>query len=280
MNISILGCGWLGLPLAKKLNENGHSVKGSTTQFEKKVLLQNNHISPYIININDSITFNEEQNLAFWQSELIIIAIPPRIRKSPIGDHISDLQNLISFLKTLQHKPWIFYTSTTGIYENTTDEWLTEQSLHLVETYASIESTIKSYSKNIVFRLAGLVNSERLIINFLSNKEISIQENEVINLIHQDDVIETILAFISKKDFTPNEIYNICSDEHPLKKVFYIKMCLLFKLPSPIFKTIENSRGTKKISNQKITTFLNLKLKYPDIEIFYRETVSKLQKFN
>ena len=28
--ISILGCGWLGLPLAKALLKNGFSVKGST----------------------------------------------------------------------------------------------------------------------------------------------------------------------------------------------------------------------------------------------------------
>ena len=33
--ISILGCGWLGLPLAKAIVENGFSVKGSTTSSEK-----------------------------------------------------------------------------------------------------------------------------------------------------------------------------------------------------------------------------------------------------
>jgi len=29
--ISILGTGWLGLPLAKALTEEGHILKGSTT---------------------------------------------------------------------------------------------------------------------------------------------------------------------------------------------------------------------------------------------------------
>jgi len=35
--ISILGCGWLGLPLAKAILENEFSVKGSTTSREKPI---------------------------------------------------------------------------------------------------------------------------------------------------------------------------------------------------------------------------------------------------
>ena len=35
MQVSILGCGWLGLPLAKSLIEKGFSVNGSTTSVEK-----------------------------------------------------------------------------------------------------------------------------------------------------------------------------------------------------------------------------------------------------
>ncbi len=34
-NISILGCGWLGKPLALKLNKKGCHIKGSTTSDDK-----------------------------------------------------------------------------------------------------------------------------------------------------------------------------------------------------------------------------------------------------
>jgi len=47
--ISILGYGWLGLPLAKVLLENGFSVKGSTTSVEKISVLENSGIQPYLI---------------------------------------------------------------------------------------------------------------------------------------------------------------------------------------------------------------------------------------
>ena len=50
--ISILGCGWLGLPLAKALLEKGFSVNGSTTSTEKLSILENAGISPFLISLD------------------------------------------------------------------------------------------------------------------------------------------------------------------------------------------------------------------------------------
>ena len=54
--ISILGCGWLGLPLAKALIGNGFSVNGSTTSIDKIGLLENAGITPFLIEIDCKIT--------------------------------------------------------------------------------------------------------------------------------------------------------------------------------------------------------------------------------
>ena len=51
--ISILGCGWLGLPLAKTLLENDFSVKGSTTSNDKLSMLKNSGIQPYLISVTE-----------------------------------------------------------------------------------------------------------------------------------------------------------------------------------------------------------------------------------
>jgi 3-hydroxyisobutyrate dehydrogenase-like beta-hydroxyacid dehydrogenase len=47
--ISILGCGWLGLPLAKVLVKNGFSVKGSTTTQDKILVLKQLGVDPFLI---------------------------------------------------------------------------------------------------------------------------------------------------------------------------------------------------------------------------------------
>src|SRR5574343_621841 len=46
--IAILGCGWLGLPLAKSLLSKGYEVKGSTTSESKLVILKNAVSSPSV----------------------------------------------------------------------------------------------------------------------------------------------------------------------------------------------------------------------------------------
>jgi 3-hydroxyisobutyrate dehydrogenase-like beta-hydroxyacid dehydrogenase len=50
--ISILGCGWLGFPLAISLVQKGYVVKGSTTSLEKQDLFLKNGILPYAIQLN------------------------------------------------------------------------------------------------------------------------------------------------------------------------------------------------------------------------------------
>ena len=54
--ISILGCGWLGFPLAKALVSKGFSVKGSTTSDEKIAVLKNAGIEPFLIALSENKT--------------------------------------------------------------------------------------------------------------------------------------------------------------------------------------------------------------------------------
>jgi nucleoside-diphosphate-sugar epimerase len=49
--ISILGCGWLGIPLAETLIQKGFSIKGSTTSANKLSVLQNKGIEPFAISL-------------------------------------------------------------------------------------------------------------------------------------------------------------------------------------------------------------------------------------
>ena len=46
--ISLLGCGWLGLPLAKQLIEKGYTVKGTTTTEDRMSVLECAGVVPYL----------------------------------------------------------------------------------------------------------------------------------------------------------------------------------------------------------------------------------------
>ena len=55
LKIAIIGCGWLGLPLAKKLIKEIFIVKGSTTSKEKISVLKTEKIEPFLIDLNKKL---------------------------------------------------------------------------------------------------------------------------------------------------------------------------------------------------------------------------------
>ena len=76
--ISILGCGWLGMNLAKDLIESGYEVKGSTTHEEKLPKLKALGAIPFLIKL---LPEPEGDRLhEFFDSDLLIICIPPGTR--------------------------------------------------------------------------------------------------------------------------------------------------------------------------------------------------------
>ncbi|WP_317163853.1 Rossmann-fold NAD(P)-binding domain-containing protein [Flavobacterium phycosphaerae] len=73
--ISILGCGWLGLPLAKSLLAKGFAIKGSTTSTAKIPILENAGIEAFQIEVKETAIQGEIASF-LADSEILIIDIP------------------------------------------------------------------------------------------------------------------------------------------------------------------------------------------------------------
>lgn len=80
--ISILGCGWLGEPLAERLVGDGYTVKGSTTTAEKLDRLAAKGVAPYLIRLD-----LEDPRLDpdFFDAEVLFLNIPPGRRGPGLG---------------------------------------------------------------------------------------------------------------------------------------------------------------------------------------------------
>ncbi|HAS57623.1 MAG TPA: epimerase, partial [Algoriphagus sp.] len=111
--ISIIGLGWLGLPLAKNLQEKGYEVIGSTTTGEKVKKLEAEGIT--------SVQFSLEpypKGLGFqklFEAEILVITIPPRSRTQSGERYLEELKFLKSMLQNTSVKKLVF-VSSTGIY--------------------------------------------------------------------------------------------------------------------------------------------------------------------
>ena len=114
--ISILGTGWLGLPLGKKLLDQGYTVKGSTTTKENLKLLSEVGIVPFNIELNEHNI--DGDILEFLKdTETLVMAFPPRLRKQPELNYASKIAHFMSVLKESDVKN-LLYVSTTSVFED------------------------------------------------------------------------------------------------------------------------------------------------------------------
>ncbi|MDA9323577.1 NAD(P)-binding domain-containing protein, partial [Flavobacteriaceae bacterium] len=113
--IGIIGCGWLGLPLAKSLISNNYKVKGSTTRKNKLTVLNKEGIDPFLIEITDN-SISESISSFLKGLDILIINIPPRIRNEGEINYSKKIKNIIN--KTSKVKN-ILFISSTSVYGST-----------------------------------------------------------------------------------------------------------------------------------------------------------------
>lgn len=238
MNISILGCGWLGFPLAKKLIENGFSVKGSTTSIDKIEKLKKIGIQPYLV----SLTENEINGAIvdfLNDSEILIIDIPPKLRAGNTENFVRKIQNIIPFIEAAQTEKLLFVSSTSVygednaiVTEETIPNPTTESGKQLLEVERILQSN--PAFKTTVLRFGGLIGPDRQPVRSLAGRENLENPEAPINLIHQDDCIEIIEKLIRQNNF--GEIFNAAAPFHPTRKDYYTKKAIALELEIPKFK--------------------------------------------
>lgn len=243
-SISILGCGWLGLPLGKSLVQAGYPVKGSVTKNSKLDLLNQNGIRPFLISLDDK---PDKWSDIFFDSDIFILAVPPS------KTNLDGLKSFIHRLSLKQDTQVILFSST-GIYKEQNSE-IDEQNKIALDTQGKlfqIEQLLSDSLKQtpIIMRLGGLYGYDRNPLNFLNSKTVLSNPNGRINFVYRDDVIQLVHCILGDPK---SGIYNCCADEHPTKKEFYSSLCLQAGLDLPAFQNVIGD-SWKIISNQKIRT--------------------------
>jgi nucleoside-diphosphate-sugar epimerase len=264
-NISILGCGWLGLPLAKSLLDKGFLVKGSTTSIEKMTLLESNGIHAFQITLSENEIQGDLQSF-LKNSEILIIDIPPKLRENSNENFVSKIQNLIPFIENSKIEKIIFISSTS-VYADETSTTLsvTELTKPQPETESG-KQLLKAENlllrstnfKTTVIRFGGLIGENRHPIHFLAGRKNIENPDAPINLIHQLDcigIIEEILRQAQNDKLGFGEIFNAVAPFHPTRKTYYSEKALELNLLLPEFDESKPSVG-KIISSEKVETVL------------------------
>ena len=268
MNISILGCGWLGFPLAKSLLQKGFLVKGSTTTMEKMSVLENAGITAFQIALSEEEIKGDIDNF-LSNSQILIIDIPPKLRGNSNENFVAKIQNLIPFIEKSSVEKVIFVSSTSVYSDAISIDLITEKTIPNPDTESGkqlleAEKILQNNSnfKTTIIRFGGLIGEDRHPIKFLAGRENLENPDGPINLIHQLDCIGILEGILEKNCF--GEIFNAVAPFHPSRKVYYSKKAQELNLPLPKFDESKPSVG-KTISSEKVSTVLGYEFQRPEL---------------
>ncbi|WP_237276040.1 NAD-dependent epimerase/dehydratase family protein [Tenacibaculum ovolyticum] len=249
-DVSILGCGWLGKPVAIFLKSKGFKIKGSTTSVDKLTILKEDGIHPFLVDINEVI---EETIQPFLASEILIVAITS---KNVLG--------FKSLLKEIEKSPIkkVLFVSSTSVYPSLNRE-VTEEDATINAPLVEIENAFRdnvNFDTTIV-RFAGLFGQERQPGNWFKDKEIP-HPKGFVNMIHQDDCIEILYQIIAQNVF--GEVFNACSNDHPTREEYYINARKKLNKELPVFND-SVALKYKIINSDKVQKQLGYTFIYDDL---------------
>ncbi|MBO6605504.1 SDR family oxidoreductase [Psychroserpens sp.] len=255
--IGIIGCGWLGRPLANGLLEDGYRIHGSTTSLEKLSALASDGIEPFLIELSKDKIEGDISGFLL-NCDTIIINIPPGLRKGH-DDYKPKMTRLCQNIEN-SHVKHVLFIGSTSVYDDTfpiatiTESSETSQT-NKAKLLLSVEELFQNnaHFKTTILRFSGLFGEDRHPAKFLSGRTQIKNPDGPVNLIHLQDCVAIIRKLIATQLW--NEILNASSTSHPTRKTYYSEVCKAMNIPEPVFDESELSRG-KIISSDKLVQLL------------------------
>ncbi|WP_237385296.1 SDR family oxidoreductase [Xenorhabdus sp. Sc-CR9] len=266
--VSIIGLGWLGMPLAQALQSRGMQVVGSKTTPDGVEAACMCGIDCYLLNLNPQIIC-EADNLDQLMSVDVLVLTLPVSGVAGGGEGYVKAVQLVVDTALSYSVPRIIFTSSTSVYGSAVG-YLNEDESFSPETRSAralveLENWLHQLPNTSVdvLRLAGLVGNGRHAGRFLSGRKAVEGGDNVVNLVHQDDVISAIKLLIQQPE--GGHIYNLCAPIHPKKSEYYPLVSRQLDLVPPEFLQSEDKNiESKIIDGSRICRELGFVYQFPD----------------
>ncbi|MBM7072050.1 SDR family NAD(P)-dependent oxidoreductase [Shewanella sp. 202IG2-18] len=266
-SISIIGCGWFGLPLAEALVDDGFNVVGTKRNSESFSLLESKGITPVALDLSQMLNSSDDyskNHLNDCATDYLLVNIPPRTR-SGNKHYLEELELLLKLIKPLTYKRIIFI-STSGVYpdlDRVVDEGDACQLSNGSELLYTAEQLFLKFENACLLRFSGLIGPKRNPGRFFANRDKVDDGNAPVNLVHLDDCIHAVKAVL--KADSVSSIYNICSPHHPTKSEFYSEAIKRLGRVPPVF--VSNSAIKKQVDGSLITRDIDFTYKFDNLYV-------------
>jgi nucleoside-diphosphate-sugar epimerase len=290
MRVLIIGCGYVGLPVALELVRQGHEVFGVRRSLAAAKELEAAGVRPLTADITDAASLAKLPLPFDWIVNCVSAGSGGAEEYRRV--YHCGMKNLVAWLAGTPVKKLV-YTSSTGVYgqtdgslvkETAPTEPATESGKVLIDAeQVLLEAAAQRSLPAIILRVAGIYGPGRghYLKQFLKNEaRIEGEGARLLNMIHRDDVAGIILAALCGG--RAGEVYNAVDDE-PVTQLTYFRWLAeeLGKWPPPSVPEEADAarkRGVtnKKVSNRKLKMELGYQFKYPNFRKGFSAEIQRL----
>lgn len=235
LKVSVLGCGWSGLPTAAALVKNGYTVKGSTTHLTNMSSLALNGVLPY--RVIASLAIEGERVAEFFNTDVLIVTLPPP-RMQGLPDYHLKVHREIAAQAIRSNIQRVILYSSTSVYPETqgvvseSDATVTP-SAHSGVALLEIERCYTSHKELdvVVLRFGGLIGPMRHPGKFLRERNQIVNSAAPVNMVHLDDVVGASVFAIEKPLLAG--AYNVVAPIEATRGAFYKAALTTMGQPEP-----------------------------------------------
>ncbi|WP_336326609.1 SDR family oxidoreductase [Halovenus sp. HT40] len=295
MTVLILGCGYVGIELGRRLSEAGERVVGvrrSHSGIEEIEAAGFRGIQADITDPDALSTLPDADTVVYAASS------GGRGADAAREIYVEGQQAAIAEFADRENPPERYlYTSSTGVYGDHDGDWVdeetpleptTDKTEVLVEAErVAREATAEHGIDGTVARLAGIYGPDRYRLDRYIEGPVT---EGFLNMIHRDDIAGAIQYLIAE-DLARDEVVLIVDDEPIQKWEFADWLAEECGVESPSKRTTEERldeeglseaarrriQTSKRCSNQKLREF-GYELTYPTFREGYRERIDQFRK--
>ncbi|WP_394176859.1 NAD(P)-binding domain-containing protein [Thalassotalea litorea] len=283
-SVAIIGAGWLGLPLAQSLQDNGCDVLVTATSDAKVATLKAQGLNAvcYQAKPDSDGCENQHNKRQVFAKNVVVICIPPRIRHGDTTYPEIIAQVVKDANATDSQVSQLILCSSTAVYNGLAGEVDETSSLNMAAEKTAILARAEQQVLTSliplpqVIRLGGLIGANRHPGRFFREGRVIPNPESSINFIHQDDVISIISYLIEHTDRLSANIVNVVAPAHPSRRTFYQYAHRVIGRDSPEFSEQVEKQG--KVVQPNVLLNHGYEFKYDDVLSWLLQTTTQKQK--